>query len=133
MQVKNVTPDVTTALQRSDTIHNMEKRHLGKHYLREWRKYRGLSLRKLAERMESEPGIQLTSHANLGRIELFQQPYTQEILEAAAVALDCTVGDILSVDPTKEGEVVDLLRLLKEKDPETVRAFLQALPNSRAS
>lgn len=83
--------------------------------------------------METEPGVQLTSHANLGRIELFQQPYTQEILEAAATALECSVSDILSVDPSKDGEVVDLLRLLKSKDPETVRAFLQALPNSQAS
>jgi transcriptional regulator with XRE-family HTH domain len=133
LQEKNVTPDVTTPLQRSATIHKMENRQLGKHFLRKWRKYRGLSLRKLAERMETEPGVQLTSHANLGRIELLQQPYTQEILEAAAVALDCSVTDLLTVDPTKEGEVVDLLRLLKAKDPETVKAFLQALPNSRVS
>lgn len=111
----------------------MEKRQLGKHFLRQWREYRGLSLRKLAERMEVEPGVPLTSHANLGRIETFQQPYSQEILEAAAIALGCTVSDLLMVDPTKEGEVVDLLRLLKDKDPETVRAFLQALPNQRAS
>lgn len=90
-------------------------------------------MRKLAERMEVEPGVAITSHANLQRIEIFQQPYTQEILEAAALALDCSVADILSVDPTKDGEVVDLMRLLKEKDPETVKAFLLALPNARAS
>jgi transcriptional regulator with XRE-family HTH domain len=111
----------------------MEKRPLGKHYLREWRQHRGLSLRKLADRMEVEPGVPITSHANLGRIELFQQPYSQDILEAAAVALECSVSDILSVDPSKEGEVVDLLRLLKSKDPDTVRAFLNALPNSQVS
>lgn len=111
----------------------MEKRQLGKHYLREWRQYRGLSLRKLADRMEVEPGIPITSHANLGRIETFNQPYSQEILEAAATALECSVPDLLTVDPTKDGEVVDLLRLLREKDPETVKAFLQALPNRQAS
>lgn len=106
---------------------------MGKHYLREWRKHRGLSLRKLADRMESEPGIPITSHANLGRIELFQQPYSQEILESAAAALECSVSDLLSVDPTKDGEVIDLLRLLRSKDPETVKAILQALPNAQAS
>jgi len=107
----------------------MADRHLGKHFLKQWREYRGLSLRKLADRMEVEPGIQLTSHANIGRVENFQQPYTQEILEAAATALECTVTDILTVDPTKEGDVVDLLRLLRMKDADTVRAILEGLPS----
>ena len=107
----------------------MAERILGKHFLRQWREYRGLSLRKLADRMEIEPGIQLTSHSNLGRIETFLQPYGQEILEAAADALGCSITDILTVDPTKDGEVVDLLRLLRQKDPTTVRAILEGLPS----
>lgn len=106
----------------------MAERHLGKHFLRQWREYRGLSLRKLADRMETEPGVPLTSHANLGRVETFQQPYTQEIMEAAATALGCSVTDLLTVDPTKDGEVVDLMRLMREKDPATVRAILEGLP-----
>lgn len=108
---------------------HMVERELGKHFLREWREASGLSLRKLANRMEKEPGVPITSHANLGRIETFQQPYSQEIMEAAAHALGCTVVDLLTVDPSKEGEVVDLVRLLREKDPETVRAILQGLPS----
>lgn len=107
----------------------MVQRHLGKHYLREWREYRCLSLRRMAERMESEPGVQLTSHANLGRIEKFQQPYSQEIMEAAAIALNCTVRDLLEVDPSKDGDVVDLLTLLRRKDLSTVRAILEGLPD----
>jgi hypothetical protein len=79
--------------------------------------------------MEAEPGVPITSHANIGRIETFQQPYTQEIIEAAAHALDCTVEQILTVDPTKDGEVIDLLALLRDKDPETVRAILSGLPS----
>lgn len=106
----------------------MAERELGKHFLRQWREGEGLSLRALANRMEKEPGVPITSHANLGRIEKFQQPYTQEILEAAAVALGITVSDILTVDPSKEGQVVDLVRLLREKDPKTVRAILEGLP-----
>lgn len=81
----------------------MAKRGLGTHFLKQWREYRGLSLRKLAGMMEGEPGVALTSHANIGRIENFQQPYSQEILEAAAEALGCTVIDILTVDPTTAG------------------------------
>jgi transcriptional regulator with XRE-family HTH domain len=105
------------------------ERHLGHHFLRQWRQYRGLSLRDMAERMESEPGVPLTSHANIGRIETFQQPYSQEILEAASVALGCSVEAILTIDPTKDGEVVDLMRLLQDKDPAVVRAILMGLPS----
>lgn len=108
---------------------HMSDRHLGKHYLRQWREYFGYSLRKMADRMESEPGVPLTSHANLGRIETGQQPYTQEILEAAADALGITVREILEVDPTKEREVVDLLALIRRKDPATIRAIVEGLPD----
>lgn len=81
----------------------MAKRTLGTHFLKQWREYRGLSLRKLAKVMEIEPGVELTSHANIGRIENHQQPYSQEILEAAAEQLHCTVVEILTVDPTAAG------------------------------
>lgn len=97
----------------TDTCYHgrMAKRELGTHFLRQWRDYRGLSLRKLADKMESEPGVPLTSHANIGRIETFQQPYSQEILEAAADALECSVIELLTVDPTANGRV--------ERSPET--------------
>lgn len=108
----------------------MEKRHLGRHYIRQWREYRGYSLRSLANMMEREPGGELiTSHANLGRIEKGQQPYSEEILEALAHALQCSVTDLLTVNPLVDSEVVDLMALLKRKDPDTVRAILSGLPD----
>lgn len=105
----------------------MKNRELGKHYIREWRLHRKLSLRKLADRMEVEPGIPLTSHANIDRIEKGVQPYSQEILEALAVALEVTVLDLLSVDPTKNGEIVDLLNALKPEDRERAVRMLKSL------
>jgi transcriptional regulator with XRE-family HTH domain len=105
----------------------MAKRELGKHFIREWRKYRGLSLRRLAERMETEPGELLTSHANIQRIEKYEQPYTQEILEALAEALEVSPTDLLSVDPSKNGEVVDLLRLINDKNRAQAVRVLKAL------
>lgn len=81
----------------------MAKRTLGTHFLKQWREYRGVSLRKLAGLMESEPGVELTSHANIGRIENMQQPYSQEIMEAVAETLGCSVIDLLTVDPTVDG------------------------------
>lgn len=103
------------------------ERALGKHFIREWREYRGLSLRKLADRMEKSPGVPLTSHANIGRIETNQQPYSQDILEAIADALNVSVTDLLTVDPTKDGEVVDLVRLIKAKDRDAAIRILRAL------
>ena len=107
-------------------------RDLGRHYIRAWREYRDLSLRELANRIESEPGVPLMSHANIGRIETGAQPYTQEFLEAAAVALNCSVSDLLSVDPRIEDAVSELNALLRaaSKDQQSqaldiVRALLK--------
>jgi transcriptional regulator with XRE-family HTH domain len=92
----------------------MEKRRLGKHFLREWREYRGLSLRKFAELMQTGDGELLTSHANIGRVETLQQPYSQEILEAASEALGCSVTDLLTVDPTRGRPKISGERQVKE-------------------
>lgn len=107
----------------------MSRRPLGKHYIRQWRKYRGLSLRRLAERVEVEPGVPMMSHANLQRIEKLEQPYSQEVLEALAEALEVSVSDLLEVDPDKEGEVVDLVRMIasnKDQREQAIR-ILKAL------
>lgn len=137
-QQGDVTYGVTTALQRRAIVTVMTERHLGRHFIREWRKYRGLSLRQLADRMEVEPGVPLMSHANLQRIELYEQPYDQQLLEAASIALECSATDLISVDPTKDGDVIDLVRLLKtrdadllqrlkDKDPDQIVRVLRAL------
>jgi len=101
------------------------------HYIRQWRKKRGLSLRKLAARMEIEPGVPLMSHANLGRIETGEQPYTQDLMEALSDALGVSVPMLIEVNPEVDGQVIDLMRLLRDKDPETVSAFLLALPSRK--
>ena len=84
-------------------------------YIKEWRVKRGLSLRKLADRLEQTPGGDLLiSHTSIGRIEKGQQPYSQPILEAIAEALGVAPSMLLEVNPDKEGDVVDItLRLNK--------------------
>lgn len=105
----------------------MNKRKYGKTYIREWREYRGLSLRRLADRLELNGPDETISHASIGRIENGQQPYSQPILEAIATALNVSVTDLLSVDPTKEGEVIDLMRLLTDKNRAMAIRMLKAL------
>lgn len=69
--------------------------------------------------MEEEPGGDLIiSHASLGRIELGRQPYSQPILEAISTALDVPVSALLEVNPSKAGDVVDLMKLLDGASPE---------------
>lgn len=86
------------------------------HYIRSWRKHRGLTLKQLAERLESEPGEELISYASLSRIERGSQPYSQPILEAIATALDVLPAELLQVDPSQEGDVVDVVHMMQRAD-----------------
>jgi transcriptional regulator with XRE-family HTH domain len=97
------------------------KPKLGSTYLKEWRSHRNLSQEVAADRI----GI---SRANLSKIENGAIPYSQPILEAAAHAYSCDVVDLLSVNPLKEGIVVDIMNLIKDRDPDLVRRVIEALP-----
>jgi len=100
--------------------------HMQTHYLRQWRKKRGLTQKQLAERMEREPGEQLMSYVTVSNIERGDQSPTLEQLMALASALDITVSMLLENDPDKDGEVIDLLRKIHEGNRETVIAMLKA-------
>ena len=106
----------------------MARRTTKAHYIREWRRKRQLSLRKLANRMEKEPGGELViSHASLGRIESGDQPYSEPILEALAEALGTTKSALLEVHPDKEGDVIDLVRRLKGPKRDQALEYLRFL------
>jgi transcriptional regulator with XRE-family HTH domain len=62
-------------------------------YIRQWRQHRGLTLEKLAGRMDMTP-----SHMSM--LERGQRGYTQETLEAVAAALQTDVASLLMRDPT---------------------------------
>ena len=90
------------------------------HYVREWRKFRGLTQERLAERTPFTYGA-------ISQLETGRTKYTQDMLEALAVALNCTPGDILNVNPFKEGEVVDLMRLINDRNRDQAIRVLKAL------
>lgn len=77
--------------------------------------------------MESEPGEELISYAQLQRIETLQSPYTQRTLEAIAHALDVSPAMLLEDDPVKDGEVIDLIRRLEKTGPEKKSTILTML------
>ncbi len=85
--------------------------------LRAWRLFRRLTQEQAAERI----GIDYTT---LGRIERGRVPYSQGLLEAAALAYDCEPWDLLNRDPSKEGRVIDLADLLRGADPEAVSEII---------
>jgi transcriptional regulator with XRE-family HTH domain len=91
-----------------------------RHYIREWRKFRGLNQEQLAGRIEA-------AVSTVSQLENGKQGYSQPMLEALAVALDCDPADLLSVNPFKEGEVVDLMKLINDRNRDQAIRVLKAL------
>jgi transcriptional regulator with XRE-family HTH domain len=87
------------------------KRARTKHFLREWREYRELSRERAVERLG-------WSLSKISRLENGQTPYNEDDLAAAAEAYQTTPAALLEVNPLKEGEVVDLVRILRDASPE---------------
>lgn len=126
--MKIVTLDVTTRNSDGVMVRPMTKTTYKPSYIKQWREHRGLSLRRLADRLEleDEEGKAL-SYVSINRIEKGLQPYSQPILEAIAHALDVTVVDLLSVDPTKEGQVVDLVGMFNRMTADERADALKAI------
>ena len=121
----------TTGISRGASLPAMARETFGKHYIRQWREFRGLSLRQLEARLEVEPGGDpLVTYASLGRIERFLQPYSQPILEALAIALSTTPAALIEVDPFKDAQVVDLLRHLPRDKRDQVERFIRFIANN---
>lgn len=84
--------DVAKLRSPAHPVH-MAKAPKSTHYIRAWRKFRGLTLEQLAERI----GM---THQNLGKIERGKVPYNQVLLEALAEELRCGPADLIMRDPT---------------------------------
>ena len=95
-----------------------KKRPRRRTFIRHWREHRGLTQEQLASRLE-------TSVASISRIESGTQPYTQDVLEALADALNTDPASLLMRNPeapeaiwsiwdnAKEGErqmIIDIAR-----------------------
>jgi transcriptional regulator with XRE-family HTH domain len=106
----------------------MSKTPYRRTFIREWRKKRGLSLQQLADRLEVEPGGDLlVSYSSLSRIETGKQPYSQPVIESIARALDVSVPMLLEAHPEREGEIVDLFRLMPPERQEEAIKILRVL------
>ena len=70
-----------------------QKRRFKRTFIREWRKHRGLTLEKVAGRLDMTPG-------HISMLERGQRGYTQETLEALASALQTDVASLLMRNPS---------------------------------
>jgi len=90
------------------------------HYIREWRKHRGLTQEQLAERI----GI---ARSYLTKIERGSRRYDQPFLEAAAEALRCEPGDIIMRDPTAADSIWSVWETLPPAQRLQAVAVIKAL------
>lgn len=89
-------------------------------FIREWRRYRNLTLERLADRLEVTPG-------NLSQLERGLIGYSQPLLEALANALGCSVADLLIRDPTDPEGIWSIWEGLKPAERHQAIEVLKAL------
>jgi transcriptional regulator with XRE-family HTH domain len=89
-----------------------------RHYIKEWREFRGLTQERVSERLDVSP-------TTWGRIETNKVPYNQDFLEEAAEALNCEPWDLLNRNPFRAGEVVDAEGVFRSADPDTKRQITE--------
>ena len=96
------------------------------HFLREWRKFRGMSQERLAGRIECSTG--LVSQWESGETKL-----TEDKLHALAGALQCEPGDILSRDPNaSDYKLWRIINGLAKVDQEQALRVIEALTKKSA-
>ncbi len=100
-------------------------------YIRAWREKRGYTLDDMIGRLDAI-GTKVTG-ASLSRIERGLQPYSQDILEAIASAMNLAVADLIENDPdVPEAEILDMVRHLDERQRRQAESVLKAMFGERA-
>lgn len=79
-------------------------------YLRQWRKYRGYTLERLAEMVG-------TSQGYLSDLEKQKRRWNEDLLEALAIALQCDPADFLTRDPSQPEGLTRLVARVEAKLP----------------
>lgn len=82
-------------------------------FIREWRKFRGLTQSELGRRAGLTDGA-------ISHVETGISAYTQKMLEAVAPVLGCTPGDLLNINPLHADPIAQMNSLIsKLKEFET--------------
>lgn len=97
----------TTIISMADNPMMIRKLGRANHFVKEWRKKRGLTQERLAERTPFSPGA-------ISQLETGRTSYTQDMIEALADAMELKPGDLISRNPNAEVDVVALFNDLSE-------------------
>ncbi len=95
-------------------------------FIRAWRKHRELTLSQVADRLQVELEVDI-SEGQLSRIERGETPYSQDILEAVALALRCEPADLIMRDPTQPDAIWSLIDTLQPVERAQAIAVIKAL------
>ncbi|WP_462116982.1 helix-turn-helix domain-containing protein [Methylorubrum extorquens] len=96
------------------------KRARRPNFLRQWRKFRGLSLASVGAEISMDG-------TNLGRIEKGEVPYSQDLLEALADLYGCEVSDLLIRDPSEPRGIWSIWEQAKPAEREQIVRVAGAL------
>lgn len=98
--------------------------NMPRHFLKEWREFRGMSQRQLAEQID-------TAHVSIGRYERYETPPDLEILGRIARALNTDVPSILARDPTETGGVWETWEKLSEGERRMLVEAIRGISRGR--
>ncbi len=99
------------------------KRELRRHFMKEWREFRGLTQEQAAARFDMD-------RTNLSKIERMKVPFDQPLLEMAADAYRCDPADIIMRNPLIQGapwSLQDSLRQASPEDQARIQTVVEAL------
>lgn len=91
-----------------------------KHYIKEWRRYRGLTQEQLAARLEVD-------RTTVSKIEGGKQEYSQGFLEATAQALRCEPADLIMRNPTQPSAIWSIWDSIPDAEKPKAIAILSTL------
>lgn len=103
---------------RMGKVRTIPKAGHPRHFIRQWRKFRGLSQEQLAERV----GV---THGAISQLENGKIAYTQPMLEALAEAMMCEPGDLVVRDPTAKQAMWSLWDQAAPGDREKIIEFME--------
>ncbi len=91
-----------------------------KHYIKEWRRYRGLTQEQLAARLDMD-------RTTVSKIEGGKQEYSQGFLEATALALRCEPADLIMRDPMQPSAIWSIWDSIPDIEKPKAIAILSTL------
>lgn len=97
-----------------------------RHFIRAWRKYRGLTQEQLAERVD-------LSTSSISQLETGEQGYSQGTLEALADALNCEPGDLLIRNPLDGAAIWTIWEQLKPAQKRQAVEMLKIIKGAEAA